>query len=479
MVRNLFATLLEIFIVGFALFSPIIVTKSRDSFLSAASIKTTDVLLDAGTEWMVVLCLGMYFVTFLYFRSRTDSSLTQSRESAMAAWHLIYVLFISAVLYAFYYKPSKLALTFLACATFGQGFGVLESGNRRADSRKCFEFSVVCLFVIFLSVAAFWGRYSANLFSYWTYARWTGPWNNPNVFGLLMGVGATLAVGLGMGRTRGCRLRKGVESRKLTVLEYLVKSFYFLAALLMGHGLLHSYSRGAWLGTSCGMVYLVYQVSRRKSKAVVAKMEISVASSKDGRRAEEMSRCPFSSRSKHNGLLYLVILGSAALLMFWHFRYTNWHLAQRVLSPVNMADFSWRNRVAAWEGTLQISAEHPWLGAGWNEPESLYEHYYLPQKLTESAAIEMNDYLLLGATLGIPALFCFAMYLWLSLARKAESRKQKVEIANAGWLQTTSRAGAIVLLVGFWFDGGLFKLPTAATFWILLELGNVRHELHE
>jgi hypothetical protein len=33
------------------------------------------------------------------------------------------------------------------------------------------------------------------------------------------------------------------------------------------------------------------------------------------------------------------------------------------------------------------------------------------------------------------------------------------------------RAGAVVLLVGFWFDGGLFKLATAAPFWILLELG--------
>jgi hypothetical protein len=28
------------------------------------------------------------------------------------------------------------------------------------------------------------------------------------------------------------------------------------------------------------------------------------------------------------------------------------------------------------------------------------------------------------------------------------------------------------MLVGFWFDGGLFNLPTAAMFWILLELGS-------
>jgi len=29
----------------------------------------------------------------------------------------------------------------------------------------------------------------------------------------------------------------------------------------------------------------------------------------------------------------------------------------------------------------------------------------------------------------------------------------------------------LVFLVTFWFDGGLFKLATAAVFWILLELG--------
>jgi hypothetical protein len=38
-------------------------------------------------------------------------------------------------------------------------------------------------------------------------------------------------------------------------------------------------------------------------------------------------------------------------------------------------------------------------------------------------------------------------------------------------MQVASRAGAMVLLVAFWFDGGLFTLPTAAVFWILLELG--------
>jgi hypothetical protein len=40
-------------------------------------------------------------------------------------------------------------------------------------------------------------------------------------------------------------------------------------------------------------------------------------------------------------------------------------------------------------------------------------------------------------------------------------------------LQATCRAGAIVFLVDFFFDGGLFKLATGSVFWILLELGRV------
>ena len=155
-------------------------------------------------------------------------------------------------------------------------------------------------------------------------------------------------------------------------------------------------------------------------------------------------------------------------------------------------------------------AEKPWFGFGWNQPERFYDQFYRAPKIDEAAAIETNDYLMLGSTLGIPALFCFAAYIWLCLTQKsgvrilnpesgwgarpprasffAPSRKTSFAAANpereaevgcgahpttpgAGMLPATCRAGAIVLLVGFWFDGGLFKLATASTLWILLELG--------
>jgi prepilin-type N-terminal cleavage/methylation domain-containing protein len=38
-------------------------------------------------------------------------------------------------------------------------------------------------------------------------------------------------------------------------------------------------------------------------------------------------------------------------------------------------------------------------------------------------------------------------------------------------LRAACLAGALALLVAFWFDGGLFTLATASVFWILLELG--------
>jgi O-antigen ligase len=154
-------------------------------------------------------------------------------------------------------------------------------------------------------------------------------------------------------------------------------------------------------------------------------------------------------------------------------------IARRAFSVGNVNDFSWRNRLAAWEGALQMIAEKPWLGFGWNQPEQVYDHYYRPAKVAEGMAIEMNDCFMLGMTLGLPALAGFAVYIGMSLSPKSKAQRLKAKTSafpNQPSILCLSpvmicRAGAIVLLVGFWFDGGLLKLATGATFWILLELG--------
>ncbi len=121
-----------------------------------------------------------------------------------------------------------------------------------------------------------------------------------------------------------------------------------------------------------------------------------------------------------------------------------------------------------------MMADKPWFGFGWNQPERVYTAFYCPAKVDEGMAIQLNDYLMLGMTLGLPALLCFVAYVGLALLPQSKIANRKSQMS------APCRAGALVLLVGFWFDGGLFKLATGATFWILLELGREgNHEIHE
>jgi len=506
MVRKSFAKLLKIGSVAFLLFLLLFACggwQSSANFIGFALREIAAVLRDSETQWMVFLCLGIYFAVFSVLRLRVENTLMPRREGAEIGAHRLThptfwiagVLLVAAIHYAANYSPSLPALILLFGATIGQGVGLLKNGKRirlrntttrqEAASGNGFGLLVVSLLVILLGVASVWNDKVGHSYAYRSQTRWTGPWDNPNIFGLLMGTGVALAIGMGL---RGWRVEGGKSKAKsgvwrlafgkvngarfwrLASWKFVFVGLCFLAAILMTRGLLHSYSRGAWLATGCGLAYLIGSWIWRLGSGGSQLSTINNLLSIKARWFQK------------NWLPLAVVLVAVGAICYWHFRQADWHPARRVLSAVNPVDFSWRNRVAAWVGDLQMIVEHPWLGAGWNQPELLYEHYYLPPRLTESAAIEMNDYLMLGATLGIPALFCFGMYLWLSLTRNAEcgvrnhgenseSGKQKAEM---NWLQITCRAGAIVLLVGFWFDGGLFKLATTATFWILLELGSVQ-----
>jgi len=304
---------------------------------------------------------------------------------------------------------------------------------------------IVSSLVTLLTLASFWKTSVNTTFEYQGRIRWLGPWNSPNIAGLLMGAGVVVAFGWAISYFKPKPLKETKTSTwKFKVGKYCVVSVLFCAITLMAYCLVKTFSRGAWLATCLGLTYLLWQQFSRGSNIL---------------------------RWRRNCLPAFIIVLSVVFCFFWHFQRTEWHSARRAFSVGNQNDFSWRNRVAAWNGDCQMMMERPWFGLGWNQTESFYEHYYLPPKRTESGAIQMNDYLLLGVKLGIPALFCFGIYLWLSLTEKSEKQKPKPVIMEVDWLRAICRAGAIVLLVGFWFDGGLFQLPTAAMFWILLELG--------
>ena len=388
-------------------------------------------------------------------------------------------MFLSALVCVVHYSATKQAMVLMAGAAIRQGVVFLK--GRKVEIGNNSRAFVVYVLVVLLAYASLWPEGTVPTFQYRNHTRWSGPWNDPDMFGLLMGTGVVLAGGLFLQilNTKLYRYESRVRGNGAIIL-------WIVAAGFMTRGLQHSYSRGALVATLCGAISITVHwlwnfriLCARTQNACVSYVE-------------------------RNGCALFTAIMFSTVIIFWHVRQTKWHPAQRVFSVVNANDFSWRNRIYAWEGALQMVAEHPWFGEGWNQPTQEYEHYYLRAGLTESGAIQRNDYLMLGAMIGLPALFCFGMYSWSSMAQKSicpasvgrgwlpklnegypsnqgisdedETPDSLLQIRDTIALLNTCRAGAIVLTVGFWFDGGLFDLATASTFWILLELG--RSDVH-
>jgi O-antigen ligase len=308
------------------------------------------------------------------------------------------------------------ALTLLTGITLGK--------MARLFLSRSYQYHVVLCFVVLLAATSWCHLDMTNGF-YPSYhgPRWMGLWNNPNTYGMLMGAGFILSI---------CLLVE--QCRPLLLFAYC------LAAGLTGLGLLFSCSRGAW----CGVVFAVLYMGTVRWKELY---------------------------------YWIVPIGLfailAAVLFFWNFQTDRWYLKRLDLNRP-----SCQNRIAAWKGAVQIIRDHPWRGVGWNMTGRVYENHYSPPA-DGGAAIVTNDYLMLGTELGLPGLLCFMAYVGLAL--KGESRKQKAEtleqvgIRNSEFgIKTACRAGALVLLVSFWFNSGLFNLPTAMVSWVLLELGAVK-----
>ena len=343
---------------------------------------------------------------------------------------------------------STLALLLLGGLVLGQGTAVWAEWRPKSKGQRPTACgTVVTVLLVLLAAAALWDAETQHLFHYRGQARWSEPWDNPNTFGLLMGMGAVLALG---------SLKSKVQSLRSKVGSVCLVG----AAVVMAVGLVRSYSRGAWVGAAVGLAYLAWG-SRPDWRWQMA-----------------------NGKAAANGKGWKVtVMASLLVLAFWGLRETGGLVARRAYSVANANDFSWRNRVAAYEGALAMLAERPWFGFGWNQPERVYDGLYRSAKVEEGMAIQMNDYFMLGMTLGVPALGCFAVYLWLALGRGlpiADSRSQMADgrgqRGEGEWLKAVCRAGAVVLAVGFWFDGGLFRLATGAVFWVLLELGREEGE---
>ncbi len=497
-------------------------------------------LRDTETQWMVFACLAVYFVTFAILRRRQvgrhseraavlnpNLPLNLNPDSGArgatrpTSWFsnpdlwLIVGLIITVLTYAFQYSAaskSTEALVLLGGIVLGKGAAVwarwgraaAEDGRWKMEDRRAG--AVIFIFTVLLLFGCFWQSEELRQFQYRGQERWNGSWDNPNIFGMLMGVGVVLALGqvlIRVGNIQPSTFNLQPSTGKSSAWRWAQIPFCLTAAGVMSFGLIKSYSRGAWLATAMGLAYLgyqrfnheIHQTHEKETPSPPIGFPFSAADGEKVAKPDEVFprgveragvRWVFArlcscisclSWSRRNCFALGLLVLSLAVITFWNYRHTERTVARRAFSVGNVNDFSWRNRVAAWEGALQIMAEEPWLGAGWNQPQRLYDHYYLPAKASESAAIQLNDYLMLGMTLGLPALVCFGAYIAMSLSPKSivqslASKAGDLRLQTPdSRLKAACRAGAIVPLVAFCFDGGLFKLATGATFWILLELG--------
>ena len=471
-------------------------------------------------QWLTATCVGVYFVSLTFYhcllRNRITGGLGAGGSGiAVARWSWPEVLLglgigWAAARYAFNYQtsyPRMDFLTLLAGAAAGQAVAVTRLRRAGMGRPRSFHQEALPLLILTAALAAMFHPDMGESYQYRGHARWTGPCFDPNTFGVLMGAGIVLAGGGLVQSLRskvqsrpsaeggGQGLKSKVQSLKSNAYRALLLA---VAAGVMGVGLVKSYSRGAWVGAVVGVAWLAYQIG----KAEMLKGEAS------GGKTEIPGWVSVLRWAGRRWVTLAIICASGGLLGFWSCRLTERAVARRAVSVVNANDFSWNRRLVAYEGALRMLADKPWFGFGWNEPERVYGALYCPAKVDEGMAIRLNDYLMLGMTLGLPALLCFVMYVGLSLraspksnvqcpkfqavnpqimAQRLENSGQQSEDGRPGkelpapptldfrlWTLDSAavcRAGAIVLLVGFWFDGGLFRLAAGATFWILLELG--------
>ncbi len=316
--------------------------------------------------------------------------------------------------------------------------------------------------------------------------RWMGLWNNPNIYGMLMSAGTLLAIGFLVAslkpKFKSSKLpetastdcadfrrflpffnrRKSAQSAENIVRDsqsMYLQIFLFIAVGMMGVGLVMSYSRGALLGTAIGLLYLARQTNaesvKHKSKTIWY-------------------------------FLVLMVLAAAVVLLCWGRTPDS---APWFIKRADLGRPSAQHRVAAWKAGFEIMRDHP-FGVGWNNSIQIYQDHYHPPE-DGAAAITTNDYLMIGTQLGIPALICFLAY--VALCFRTNHRNEAFSAGGCGsvsspagtsgvtpvepadelaTLRVACRSGALAMLVAFWFDGGLFQLPTAALFWVLLELGS-------
>lgn len=444
-----------------------------DSALGRVASEVRGFCTAPDSQWMLAACCAFYFCGLLWWQHRLLAGAAfrlraEARDAAIDSALLLVTFICSSLWYVAGY-PGSIAHGDCVVLLFGMTIGqaIRAFGSHRPGNGTIVMSTLMPALLVILAVAALVRPNMGVAFYYRERLRWTGPWDNPNTFGVLMGAGLVLALGLLWKRRLMRRGFCSVEDAMTQPPPGGLRDWRAWACLMAAGacliGLVMSFSRGAWVAAGCALIYLAGTGVRAAAASNPA----------DGCRAIIVGRLvPWLGP-------FCVVLVSIGVLAFWNFRSTEEPLVRRVFSVGNLNDFSWRNRVNSTIGALQIMGDHPLAGLGWNQPEGTYNELYRPFRLTEGMAIVLNDYFVIGMTLGIPAMLCLLAYIWRRFRSGHRAFMDRSgRISTHDWDMLTCRAAFLVLLIGFIPERGLFYLAAGVPFWILLELGaSVPHGL--
>ena len=479
------------------------------------------------TQSMVLMCLGVWSVSLSLLKFKFyDFPL------------LALLLIAITVYFVDNAQPEPAALTLLSGVTLGKAALTLLPQNQRSSGSgvigRIAEMDLVLVgLVALLAVAPLWRVEMPGDFYHGP--RWIGPWRNPNEYGMLVAAGLAVAVGLLAGmrnvrrrdqasliKTMHCFAfftapKSGIDNCKGMIL--------FIALAMMGTGLVCSYSRGAWVGMAVGLLYLVKIYGKFKWSwvlppiCVVAVVIWFFWNATSDTAPWYLARLDFGRGSVQHRLAAwkagFEIMRDHPFGVGWNKALGTYEMhyspPQNGAGAITTNDYLMLGTQLGWPG-LGCFVAYVGLalrgrpGGRGRRPEvgdrGADGHEVGGSRITDGGMVRCppspksspqglvfsrrpSSGLLppspvpagagfLGRGLSCALRFWNWLRLGLAGGHKSEIKNQKSEISEEERLQAACRAGAVALAVAFWFDGGLFVLPTAAVFWILLELGQVR-----
>ena len=234
-----------------------------------------------------------------------------------------------------------------------------------------------------------------------------GTYEQPNPFGGFMHLNGGLALGTLLGlllaRFEGLQLWP-VLTRRQTLSAFgqwigrrllrpgkIYLAIWLGGSLLIGAGLVASWSRGAWLGYAAGMALLLLLLPR---KGWLGALMLSGGAG-----------------------LGLVIWQAGLIPVQLLTRLTAWaddfRLGDIRGVDINDANFAVLERLAHWQAAIDMARDHLWLGVGFGNYEPAYAEYALLNWIFPLGHAH-NYYLNLLAEVGIIGLIAYAC-LWLSV----------------------------------------------------------------